>query len=254
MPDEIRGRYFSKRMTLSLAIAMLLSLAAGGLIDLWETRFLEQIIFVYSLLFIVAFISGIAGVLMNRATPEPSMEKLPKRTSLWEIIKIPLQDGNYRKMLKFTVSWALAFNFAIPFFVFYMLKRLGLPLTTVIVLSVISQFFHVLFLRIWGSLSDKFSNKSVMQVGGIMLLICVIAWPFTTLPEMHSATLPLLVIIHTLMGVALAGVAIASFNIAFKLAPPAERQNTLPSTIPWFQWEWVLVLFWEECSLIYWNS
>ncbi|MBE0479062.1 MFS transporter [Candidatus Aerophobetes bacterium] len=227
VPDDIRGRYFSKRMTLSLAVAMLLSLAAGGLIDVWQTRFPEQGIFVYSMLFLIAFASGIVGVFMIRATPEPPMGEVVRGTSLWEIIKVPLQDSNFRKMLKFTVSWALAFNLAIPFFVVYMLKRLGLSLSTVIVLSVISQFFHVAFLRIWGALSDKFSNKSVMQVGGIMLLICVIAWPFTTLPDIHVGTFPLLIIIHALMGVALAGVSIASFNIAFKLAPPQEATKYL---------------------------
>jgi MFS family permease len=108
-----------------------------------------------------------------------------------------------------------------------MLKRIGLSLTMVIAFSVISQFFNILFLQIWGSLTDRFSNKSVMQVSGGLLLISVIIWPFTTFPEVHVATLPLLALIHILLGIAMAGVSIASFNIAFKLAPPGDATKYL---------------------------
>ena len=227
VPDEIRGRFFSKRLTLGLALAMPLSLGAGRFIDFWKVQFPAQVAFGYSVLFLFAFGFGTVGVLALRATPEPRMEKPGKRVSLGEIIRSPLKDENFKRMLGFTTSWALAFNFAVPFFVVYMLKRIGLSLTMVIVFSVISQLFNILFLRIWGSLTDRFSNKSVMQVSGALLLISVIVWPFTTLPEVHVATLPLLALIHILLGIAIAGVSIASFNIAFKLAPPGDATKYL---------------------------
>lgn len=66
-----------------------------------------------------------------------------------------------------------------------------------------------------------------MQVSGVLLLISVILWPFTTLPEVHIATLPLLALIHILLGIAIAGVSIASFNIVFKLAPPDKATKYL---------------------------
>lgn len=66
-----------------------------------------------------------------------------------------------------------------------------------------------------------------MQVSGVLLLVSIIAWPFTTLPEIYILTFPLLALIHILSGVALAGVSIASFNIAFKLAPPGDATKYL---------------------------
>lgn len=87
----------------------------------------------------------------------------------------------------------------------------------------ISQLFYIAFLRVWGPLTDRFSNKSVMEMSGILLVFSVIAWPFITLPEAYFLTLPLLTLVHILSGVALAGVSLASFNFAFKLAP---RGNT----------------------------
>lgn len=227
VPDNIRGGYFSKRMAISLALAMPLSLAAGRFIDFWQVKFPDYAAVGYSILFLVAFAFGIAGIFALRATPDVPMRKSTQQISLREIIGVPLKDENFRRMLIFSAFWALAFNFAAPFFVVYMLKRIGFSLTTVIIFSVISQLFYLIFLRVWGVLSDKLSNKSVMQVSGSLLLGCIIAWPFTTLPEIYVATLPLLVIIHVLSGIALAGVFIASFNIAFKLAPPGDATKYL---------------------------
>jgi len=221
VPVETRGRYFSRRMTLGLTLAMPIALVAGRFIDFWKVRFPAQATFGYSVLFLIAFGFGLGSILALRAAPEPQMGKPREKVSVWKTINTPFKDENFKKMLRFTIPWAIAFNFAVPFFVVYMLKRIHLSLSTVMILSVISQLFHVLFLRIWGPLTDKFSNKSVMQVSGILLLICVIAWPFTTLPEIYAATFPLLVLIHVFAGIAIAGVSIASYNIVLKLAPPA---------------------------------
>lgn len=227
IPEEVRGRFFSKRLALSFTLAMPLSLVAGRFIDFWKAQFPVQAAFGYSILFGIAFGFGITGVLALRAIPESPMEKPTERASLRKIISSPFRDENFKKMLGFTTSWALAFNFAIPFFVVYMLKRIGLSLTMVIGFSVISQLFNILFLQIWGRLTDRLSSKSVMQVSGVLLLISVILWPFTTLPEVHIATLPLLALIHILLGIAIAGVSIASFNIVFKLAPPDKATKYL---------------------------
>ncbi len=221
VPVETRGRYFSRRMTLGLTLAMPIVLVAGRFIDFWKVRFPAQATFGYSVLFLIAFGFGIGSILALRAAPEPQMGKSREKVSVWKTIKTPFKDENFKKMLRFTILWAIAFNFAVPFFVVYMLKRIHLSLSMVMIFSVISQLFHVLFLRIWGPLTDKLSNKSVMQVSGILLLICVIAWPFTTLPEIYAATFPLLVLIHVFAGIAIAGVSIASYNIVLKLSPPA---------------------------------
>jgi len=100
-----------------------------------------------------------------------------------------------------------------------MLKRLNLEMSFIILLTIISQGAHLLFLRIWGKFSDTFSNKSVLAVSGPIFIISILLWTFTTLPEKHMFTLPLLVGIYILMGISTAGVNLATGNITFKLAP-----------------------------------
>lgn len=102
-------------------------------------------------------------------------------------------------------------------------------MSLIIGLTVLSQLVYIAFLRIWGGFSDRFSNKSVLRVSGPLFLICILAWTFTTIPEKYFLTIPLLIAIHILMGVATAGVNLASGNIGLKLAPQGRATAFLAS-------------------------
>jgi len=90
---------------------------------------------------------------------------------------------------------------------------------TVVILSTISQVMSILFFRWWGSIADHFSNKSVLLVSSPIFLVSLFLWTFTTLPEKHAFTLPLLIIIHILLGISTAGILLATGNMGMKLAP-----------------------------------
>ena len=89
----------------------------------------------------------------------------------------------------------------------------------VTLLTVTSQVSNIFFLRIWGKLTDKFSNKSVLAVSGPLFILVILTWTFTTMPERYFLTIPLLFIIHFFSGVSTAGVSLGSANIALKLSP-----------------------------------
>ena len=55
-----------------------------------------------------------------------------------------------------------------------------------------------------------------------MFMFSILGWTFTTMPEKYFLTLPILVVIHIVMGIATAGIAIASGNIGLKLAPKGQ--------------------------------
>lgn len=48
-------------------------------------------------------------------------------------------------------------------------------------------------------------------------MLCIRAWTFTTLPEKYILTVPLLIVIHIVMGISMAGIALASGTIGLKL-------------------------------------
>jgi MFS family permease len=68
-------------------------------------------------------------------------------------------------------------------------------------------------------LSDRLSNKAILAVALPAYFGCLVALPFTALPETHTLTLPLLYVIHVAMGAASGGIGLATGNLGLKLAP-----------------------------------
>ncbi len=217
IPERIMGSYFAKRMTLSTAVGAFLCLVSGFAVDIYHDK-TGDVMGIYSIYFVIGGVAGLIGTLFLSRIPEPEMTG-QHVSGLYETLSAPFRHANFRNLIAFLGLWNLAINFAAPFFTVYMLSRLGLSMGYVLALSVLSQIMNVLFFRLWGNLADRFSNKSVLSVSGSAFVISFLLWPFTTLPESHSMTLPLLVGIHVLAGISTAGVALCSSNIALKAAP-----------------------------------
>ncbi len=224
IPVSIRGEYFGKRLSIATALGAVLSLAAGMSVDLFKTRFPE--IGIYSVLFLTGAGFGFLGVYFLSRIPEPRMTVVASRGILTVLFE-PFHDKNFRQLLIFLGAWNLMNNLAAPFFTVYMLKRIGLSMTLVLGLSVLSQIANVLFFQVWGSLADRFSNKSVLAVTGPLFILSILCFPFTTMPDAYILTIPLLVVIHALAGMSSAGVLLCTGNIALKRAPQGKSTSYL---------------------------
>ena len=61
-------------------------------------------------------------------------------------------------------------------------------------------------------------------------MLAIFAWMFVTLPNVYILTYPLLILIHILMGISLAGVSLASGNIGLKMAPQGQATSYLAAS------------------------
>ncbi len=230
VPDSRMGDVFSRKMSYSLFLGIALSLAGAFYIDHWRRTTSHDEIYAYSILFSFAFIAGLIGVFFITGIPEPRMTERADGARFRSILLEPFRDQNFRKLLLFLGSWNFAVNLAAPFFAVYMLKRLGLDMVWVIGLTALSQLMNAVFYRVWGRFIDRFSNKSVLGICGPLFMISILAWTFTTFPEKHAYTVPLLITIHVVMGIGMAGVTLAGGNIALKLAPRGSSTAYLGDT------------------------
>jgi MFS family permease len=218
LPANRLGTIMARRSQLGTIISILCVLISGYVIDIWSKAFPNEPNLIYSMLFLIGLFLGLKGLLFLADIPEPRM-KIERSVPIWTQLRAPFQDKNFSQLLKFSVFWNIAINLSGPFFVVYMLKRIGLSVFWVTILSVISQVASTIFIRMWGRLADRYSNKSILSVSGYLFLISVIAWCFTTLPERHSLTIPMLVCIHIFSGASMAGVNLGVTNISLKLSP-----------------------------------
>ncbi len=219
LPQDRLGQFFSKRMRMGTILGIVLSLVCAAYLDQWTKYFPKQEMSGYSILFLCGFIAGIIGVYFLSTIPEPRMAVPEKKTGFLSILLIPFKDENFRRLMAFSGSWTFAVNLAAPFFTVYMIKRLDFSMAFIVGLSVVSQVTHLVFLKIWGKFTDRFSNKSVLRVSGPLFLFTILAWTFTTLPYKHMFTIPLVILIHVFLGMSTAGINLGAGNIGFKLAP-----------------------------------
>jgi MFS family permease len=224
------GRFFGRRAAATTALATGLSLLCGLLIDEWKRLAPGHSAVAYSGLFLLSAALGFFGVWLLSITPDQPMREAAQRTRVVAVLMAPFRDANFRRLIVFLSSWNFAANLAAPFFAVYMLKSLGYSMTMVVVLTTASQLSNLAALGLWGNLIDRFSNKAVLEISAPLFLACTLAWTATGLPWMRPMTLYLLVAIHVLMGIATAGVALASANIAMKLSPAGEATAFLAAS------------------------
>ncbi len=222
VPSGIRGSYMSRRLSYATVGSIVFGLAASGFVDLWQrSNSPEEAVFGYAIAILFgAIFLGLASPVLLAFTPEPLMQDpVGERPSILGSLSQPMRDANFRRLLTFLFVRGFITNLALPFFAVYMLQKIGLPLVVVISLTVLSQLFNVLFLRVWGPMADRLGSKAVLSVCTSLLHLVILGWTFTTLPGPHTFTIPLLVALHIFAGVANAGINVATATLGMKLAP-----------------------------------
>lgn len=214
VPRRRLGRFFGRRLFLTTALGAVLSYAGARLVDGWGGG-----ADIYGVLALAGAMAGFVGVGLLSATPEPAMPPRPANDNLLPLLAEPFRDANFRRLMAFLAVWGFAVNLATPFFTMVMLRDLGLGMAVVVPLTVAGHLANLAVLPLWGRLTDRLGNKPVLAVCGLLHVAVLAGWVFVAAPEAHAGTLPLLVVLHMVLGAATAGVTLASSTIALKLAP-----------------------------------
>ena len=217
-PEERLGRVFARRTSLLTAISLILGLvAAFALNGTAEGSRARDTIF--AIMFGAGCVTGLIIAAVVARMPEPQMPPPAGMVKLGALLRQPLKDLNFSRLLVFVVSWQFAINLATPFFTVFIVRQLRFDVSFVMTLSVVSQAANLLALRSWGVLSDRFANKSVMAVCAPTYILAIVAMIGASQFPSWTVSAAWLVGLHVLMGASIAGVTLASTNIALKLSP-----------------------------------
>jgi len=226
IPEKGVGAFLGMRLYYKMAAATLLSIVAAYFIDWWGSNHSDNQVFSYSIIYLLGFFAAMISTAMIRTIPHPPMSAPEahdyERSFTYRYLKRPLRHENFRSLIIFLMLWNFAVNLAAPFFTVYMLKNLQYDMTFVIILTMVSSVVHTFTLKLWGKYSDLYSNKTVLAISGTVFVFCLLGWTFVTFPDKHILTMPLVILLHILMGGSTAGVVLASSSIALKLSPQKE--------------------------------
>lgn len=220
VPEEKLGSYFSHRTRVTQTLNVIISLVLALVLDHIKKYYPQQEMITYSIMFISGGLLGILGTYVLSRTPEPK-SYLPKE-NLLKLFGKPLKDKNFRNLLFFNSFWTFALNLATPFFTVYMMNSIHLPLSYIIGFGILSQLAGIFAVKIWGSYSDKFSNKTIIRIAAPIYISTIIAWSFVGLSGHFAVSLCFIAAINILTGIASSGVNLAITNIGMKLSPKDE--------------------------------
>ena len=218
------GALFSRRLFWSTVLASAGAVSAGYLVQHWPSAVRLH---AYAVSFLAAGLVGIVSSYYLATVPEPVMARTGPPSPLAEMLSAPFRDAKFRRVIVFMASWNFASNLAGPFVTVYLLQQLAYGMGTVTTLWIASQIANALTMYLWGRISDRLSNKAILAVALPAYFGSLIALPFTVIPHPHSLTLPLLYLIHVLMGTAAGGIALATGNLGLKLAPQGRGTSYL---------------------------
>lgn len=217
-PENRLGEVFARRTVWLTAINLALGLAAALALDMTGEQSRARDV-VFASMFAAGCITGLISARIVTAMPEPVMPAPGSSVRLTELLRQPLRDDNFSRLLVFVASWQFAVNLATPFFTVFIVRQLHFDVSFVLILSVVSQIANILALRSWGAMSDRFANKSVLAVCAPVYILSIIAMIGASQIGDRDLVKIWLIVLHLFMGASVAGVTLTSTNIALKLSP-----------------------------------
>lgn len=217
VPEKSMGAYFSRRGSYTQTLNVIMSFGVALVVDYIKKHYPQYELATYATMFVAGGSIGLFGSFILSLAPEP--QSYMARENIFRLLKRPLLNHNFRNLLIFNSAWVFALNIATPFFTVFMMKGMGLSLSYIIGLSIVSQLCSILTIRIWGLFADRYSNKTIISISAPLYITCIIAWCFVGIYSQFYANLTLLVAIHIVTGASTSGINLSLTNIGLKLAP-----------------------------------
>lgn len=217
-PEDRLGTVFAKRTLYLTGINLALGLAAAFALERTPEGSQARD-YAFAAMFAIGCVTGMISARIVAAMPEPQMPPPEGPVRLGPLLRQPFRDGNFSRLLVFVASWQFAVNLATPFFTVFIVRQLHFDVSFVLVLNVVSQLANLLALRSWGTLSDRFANKSVLAVCAPAYILAIVGMIGASQLQGQTLIASWLIALHVVMGAAIAGVTLSSTNIALKLSP-----------------------------------
>jgi len=216
-PENIRGKYLARKDAVSLAFVTVATLAFGKLLDIFRNNNHESRGFI--VIGVGLFILAFCELFFLSSIKEPLVNKKDDSITLRKSILEPIMNKSFRKVVILFMVWNIALFIALPFFSVYMVTRLHLSYTYIMIMGLIGAIVRVLVVKYWGNLADTKSWEQATKYSIATLALCHFSWFFVN----NQTAYILVPIMNVLGGIAWGGVSIALFNIQFLYAPKETR-------------------------------
>jgi MFS family permease len=218
IPSRIRSRYLAQRIQLGSFVGAAVALAMGFLLD-WAGEHTDPLMLrrTVSMIYVFAAVMGMADLFMH--APVHVDDPPPKKgLSLWQLIRAPLTDREFRWFLAFNALLVFGIGFMGQFANLYLLEVVckDLPdkfIVMNVMMVVIPVLMFVLVIKPWGRLMDRIGRRPVMVIALLILSTGGVAWIFVTPEDWYLGYLVVLIAV-----MAWPAIEVGNFNILLSLS------------------------------------
>lgn len=214
VPVEIRGRWLSKRDSISSIASVTMGLIVAGILDRMSGAH------GYALVFVIASILGMLDMccffFMEEIYKTP-----PLQLKLLPVIKLVFHNKPFYKFMLFWTAWSFTANMSGAYLARYALTEMGLSYMEYTLCSqVMAAAVTVLVVSHWGRLLDHFGSKPVLWCSCIIASMTPLFFLFST-PGSIWPTL-----LHNLVGAAFwSGSNLAATSLQLSSSPDEQRPS-----------------------------
>jgi len=215
VPAKFRGRYFSNRNRVYETVLLLSFLAGAFFLDYFKTK--GWVLLGFAILMFLAGMFRFICSLYFRKHYYPKLEIGEKaKVGFRHFIK-HISRFNFGRFSIFTTLMYFSVSVCGAFFSVYMLKDLGFSYTTFMIISIAGSIFHLVSLPIWGKVSDKFGNRTLISIGAFCIAIMPFLWLFSVNP-IYLICVPQLII-----GLGWSAFGLGTTNFVYDSVPKQRR-------------------------------
>ncbi len=179
VPSRIRARYMSRRTQAGQIVNLVLTLAAGTVLDWAEGISGVALARMLSALLAVAAVFGIIDLLYFVKIPDRGVHRRDRDYGFKDLFTMPLKNRSFRFYLAFTTTLTFSTAFMGQFgwlYVFDVVKASNLEANMMLI--AIPLAIALFSLPFWGRMVDRLGKKPVIIIAGICIIPGALAWVF----------------------------------------------------------------------------
>ena len=216
VPDNLRGKYFSARGSLS-TLANTVAFLAGGV---FLSFLAHKALWGFAILFGIAFFARLTSWGLLTKLFEFPLKTKPQEQSKTGDVARGLISSNLGRYMLFLFCMSFAVNIASPYFAVYQLQDLKLSYFAFAALGTVSSVATLVTITRWGRAADRIGNLKVMFITGALIPLVPLLWLLTK-------DLVILGIIQAFSGLAWAGFNLCSVNYLYDATGNGNRTKYL---------------------------
>lgn len=216
IPEHRISGYFGKRLAVATTASALTLLAVWLLLP-DKSASPETRVNALCVCFIFGGVFGLLSSFFIARAPEPDSPRT-EHTPLLALLREPLADAGFRKLLMFNAVWFGTYGMTWQFFPKMLLARFGMSLQAVTALTMGGLLLNALFFRLWGRVAEKRDDRALLTGALPLYLLGLTLWPAAELAPTNLGT-PIAIGAFILCGISFAGMQLGVTNSGLKFAP-----------------------------------